>query len=217
MCAHLVDRFLARHAQRHDDATAVFFNELLDGHRQSLKPGTVPADGREAGAVAGALLQRIERFPAHVVTGEHGVNHADCVHTSFSRTERLVRAVNRPPTKARPTRPFPLRCPSVRSRVCCLSRELTVARGGTPSGPVSAVITLKDRASSRKSGINIAGALYCAAPRSAVSSACSDAQAASMSELGWRRQVQGAGSQHGGARVRQFVRATGLCLAILPN
>ncbi len=88
MRTDLVDGLLARHPEGHDDAAALFLNQLLGRYRQILEAWDGTADGGEAGAVARALLERIERLAAHVVAGEHRVDHPDVVHEPLSRTGR---------------------------------------------------------------------------------------------------------------------------------
>ena len=83
--ADLVDLLLAGHAEGDHDPAALLLDQLLGRHGQVLEAGDGAADDGEAGAVARALGQLVERLGAHVVAGEHGVDHADQVHDPFSR------------------------------------------------------------------------------------------------------------------------------------
>ena len=83
--ADLVDLLLAGHAEGHHDAAAVLLDQLLGRHGQVLEARDGAAQRGEARAVTGAFRQLVEGLAAHVVAGEHGVNHADQVHDPFSR------------------------------------------------------------------------------------------------------------------------------------
>jgi len=85
----LVDRRLAWHSECHDDPAAVFFDELLAFDPEVFEPRHRPTDDLEFLAVAGAGLELVDGFSAHVVTGEHGVGDADTVHPPIlARLER---------------------------------------------------------------------------------------------------------------------------------
>ena len=71
---------------------------------RSLKPGTVRRTGREPFAVPGARRQLVERLGAHVVAGEHGVDHGDLVHALHCRRAGPSARPPAPATRRGPTR-----------------------------------------------------------------------------------------------------------------
>ncbi len=71
---------LPGHAEGHHDAAALVLDEPLAGHAQVLEPGHRPVHDLERRAVPRAAAQLVDGLGAHVVAGEHGVDHTDPVH-----------------------------------------------------------------------------------------------------------------------------------------
>jgi hypothetical protein len=78
--ADLVHLLPAGHAQGDHNAAAVLLDHLLGRHGQVLEAGDGAAQRGELRAVSRAFGQLVKGLAAHVVAGEHGVNHADQVH-----------------------------------------------------------------------------------------------------------------------------------------
>ena len=80
MRAELVDRLRPRHAEHDDDGAAVGLDQPLRLDGQVLEPWHRAADEVERAAAVGLGRQRLHHDPAHVHTGEHGVDDADPLH-----------------------------------------------------------------------------------------------------------------------------------------
>ena len=93
--AHLVDGRPTGHSECHHDPAVLLLDDALALDPEVLEPGNGTPDHLEPLAVTRAGSQLVDRFSAHVVAGEHGVDDADAIHAYE-------------PTGAVPTRSLPV-------------------------------------------------------------------------------------------------------------